>query len=148
MAVAILGLLSADLAVPLPLLLTRVPAGFPSPADDYVEALVDLNEICGVDGVATYLVRAEGDSMIEAGIWPGDVLVVDRAEEPRSGDVVIAAVCGELTIKRVRVEGGRQRRVWLVPENEAYAAVEVTAEMGLEVWGVVRFVLHGLRGRS
>ena len=96
MLLTVLGPLGSDSPVPLPLFLSRVPAGFPSPADDYVEAVVDLNEVCGVDGVQTYLVRVdpEGFSMVGANIWPGDVLVVDRAAEAGDRDIVIASVGG------------------------------------------------------
>lgn len=151
MSLTVLGPLGSDSPVPLPLFLSRVPAGFPSPADDYVEAVVDLNEVCGVDGVQTYLVRVdpEGFSMVGANIWPGDVLVVDRAAEAGDRDIVIASVGGELTVKTVRVERGRcgrARRVWLEPEADGYDPIEVTAEEGLEVWGVVRWILHRARG--
>jgi DNA polymerase V len=147
MALTVLGPLGSDVVVPLPLFLSRVPAGFPSPADDYVEAVVDLNEVCGVDGVSTYLVRVdhEGTSMLGANICPGDVLVVDRSLDAEDGDIVVAAVGGELTVKTVRVERDRRRRavrVWLEPEADGYPVIEVSAEEGLEVWGVVRWIMH------
>ena len=132
MSLTVLGPLGSDSPVPLPLFLSRGPAGFPSPADDYVEAVVDLNEVCGVDGVQTYLVRVdpEGFSMVGANIWPGDVLVVDRAAEAGDRDIVIASVGGELTVKTVRVERGRcgrARRVWLEPEADGYDADVILA---------------------
>lgn len=127
--------------VRLPLLLTRVPAGFPSPADDYVDQLLDLNDLVGADA-GTYYFRAEGESMTGVGIFPGDVLVVKRGAEPRSGDVVIAALDNEFTVKRY-IRRGRQ--AWLVPENEAYDAIEILPGHELVVYGVVSHALHTFR---
>ncbi len=126
---------------PLPLLLARIPAGFPSPADDYVDKTLDLNELIVKNPIATYLVAVEGESMVGAGIHPGDVLVVDRSIEAQSGHIVVAALHGELTIKQIRVRG---RTVWLVPENPLFEPVRVTSEMDFEVWGVVTHVIHAL----
>ena len=136
-----LGPHAAGTPVRLPLLLTRVPAGFPSPADDYVDQILDLNDLVGA-GVGTYYFRAEGESMTGVGIFPGDVLVVKRGAEPRSGDVVIAALDGEFTVKRY-VRRGRQ--AWLVPENEGYDAIEIQPGHELVVYGVVTHALHTFR---
>src|SRR5690606_34574193 len=125
----------------------RVSAGFPSPADDYVDRVLDLNELAITNPPATYLVRVGGNSMIGAGIHDGDVLVVDRSLDPDSGDVIIAALDGELTVKRVRLRrwaGGQIQALWLVPEHPDYPLIEVTAEMDFEVWGVVTYVLHAV----
>ena len=127
--------------IPLPLLLTRVPAGFPSPADDYVDQVLDLNDLVGAD-VGTYYFRAEGESMTGVGIFPGDVLVVKRGAEPRSGDVVIAALDGEFTVKRY-VRRGRQ--AWLVPESDAFDAIEILPGHELVVYGVVSHAVHTFR---
>ena len=124
-----------------PLLLTRVPAGFPSPADDYVDRLLDLNEFVSAD-VGTYYFRCEGESMTGAGIFPGDVLVVRRGAEPRSGDVVIAELDREFTVKRFVRRGPR---MWLVPEAEGYDTVEVLPGHELVVYGVVTHAVHTLR---
>ncbi|NCA72094.1 MAG: translesion error-prone DNA polymerase V autoproteolytic subunit [Sphingobacteriia bacterium] len=126
-------------ACALPLFGARVPAGFPSPADDDLEGPLDLNEHLIRHPAATFFLRVQGDSMTGAGIHDGDLLVVDRALEPRSGSIVVAAVDGELTLKRLKLAGGR---VWLVPENPSYAPLEVHGEMGLVVWGVVAHVVH------
>lgn len=120
-----------------PLFLTRVPAGFPSPADDYVEGTLDLNDLVIRRPEATFFVRVEGDSMVDAGIHPGDLLVIDRSVEPHDGDVVIAALDGEMTVKRVR---RGEEALWLVADNEAYPPQRVTTE--LVVWGVVQHVIH------
>ena len=124
-----------------PLLLTHVPAGFPSPADDYVDQLLDLHEFVDADE-GTYYFRCTGDSMTGAGILPGDVLVVKRGGTPTSGDVVIAELDGEFTVKRWVQRG---RRMWLVPESEHYEAIEVLPGHELVVYGVVTHAVHTLR---
>jgi DNA polymerase V len=123
----------------LPLFSARVPAGFPSPADDYIDRALDLNEHLIRHPAATFFVRVSGDSMVDAGIHPGDILVVDRAEEPAHGKIVIAALDGELTVKRLSRHNGT---ISLLPENPAYAPIQVTPEMRFEVWGVVVHVIH------
>ena len=119
----------------------RVPAGFPSPAADYKEDRLDLNKHLIRHPAATFFVRAIGDSMIGAGIHCGDLLVVDRSLEARDKNVVIAAVNGELTVKRIRI---RDKKITLVPENESYCAQEVGGNVEFEVWGVVTSVIHEL----
>ena len=98
---------------PRPLFLSRVPAGFPSPADDYMEKRLDINEALVNDEEATFFVRVAGDSMTGAGIHDGDILVVDRSAQPTEGDVVIAILDGELTVKRYEVRSGKP---YLMPE--------------------------------
>lgn len=122
-----------------PLLASSVRAGFPSPADDYIDKCLDLNELLIRHPAATFFVRASGDSMSGAGIHSGDILVVDRALEPSHHSIVIAALDGELTVKRLVREGGK---VFLAPENPEFDAIEVPPESSFEVWGVVTCVLH------
>ncbi len=118
--------------VALPVLAAPVPAGFPSPAEDYVEGKLDLNEHLIRRPAATFIVRVEGDSMVEAGIFSGDLLVVDRSIEARADSIVIAAVGGELVVKRLRKEGAG----WvLVAENPDFPAIEIAADC--IIWGVV-----------
>lgn len=119
----------------------RVPAGFPSPAADYEEDKLDLNEHLIKHPAATFFVRAIGDSMIGAGIHCGDLLIVDRSLEPRDRSVVIAAVNGELTVKRIRI---RNKKITLVPENDSYSVQQVGENVEFEVWGVVTSVIHEL----
>jgi len=119
----------------------RVSAGFPSPAADYEEDRLDLNKHLIRHPAATFFVRAIGDSMIGAGIHCGDLLVVDRSLEARDKSVVIAAVNGELTVKRIRISN---KKITLVPENESYSAQEVGGNVEFEVWGVVTSVIHEL----
>ena len=125
----------------IPLFADAVPAGFPSPATDYCERKLDLNELCIQKPAATYFVRAQGDSMIDAGIFPGDVLVIDRSIEASHGDIVIAAVNGELTVKLL--ETRPQTR--LVPMNSQHAAIVIPEETELEIFGVATNVIHSLR---
>ena len=127
---------------PLPLVLSRVSAGFPSPADDYVEGHLDLHELTGALSPSCYWMRAEGESMVGAGILSGDLLLVDRAVEPANGDVVVASVDGELTVKRFSRRG---RRTALLAANPEYPAIELSDGQELVVWGVVTFVLHDAR---
>jgi len=124
-----------------PLFACGVSAGFPSPAEDYVEGRLDLNQLMVQHPAATFFVRVAGDSMIGAGIHHADILVVDRSLEPVSGRVVIAVVNGELTVKRLFRCNGEAR---LLAENPNYPPIELTEETACEVWGVVTFVIHSL----
>jgi DNA polymerase V len=126
---------------PPPLFLARVSAGFPSPADDYLEGRLDLNEHLVKHPAATFFVRAAGDSMIGAGIHSGDILVVDRSLDPGANSVVIAVINGDLTVKRILRTGGK---LFLAPENPLYHAIEIREGMEFEVWGVVTSVIHSL----
>lgn len=125
----------------LPLYSAQVSAGFPSPADDYIDKKLDLNEHLIRHPAATFFVRVAGDSMVEAGIHSGDLLIVDRALEPADGKVVIAALNGELTVKRIRKKDGK---LYLIPENPDFQPIEVIPETNFEVWGVVVYVIHAL----
>lgn len=125
-----------------PLFSQPVAAGFPSPANDYIEANLDFNELLVNEAATTFVVRAEGESMLGAGIFPGDFLVVDRSLVARCEDIVIAALDGDFTVKRLKQKKGR---FVLVPENPAYPVIAVDESSELVIWGVVTFVLHGLR---
>lgn len=125
----------------IPLFNGKVSAGFPSPADDYVEKTLDLNDLLIQKPAATFFVRAEGESMLGAGIHPNDILVVDRSLEPVVGKIVICALNGELTVKRLRSIG---KEVVLGAENPAYPDIIVQEFIELVVWGVVTNVIHAL----
>jgi DNA polymerase V len=125
-----------------PLFSASVPAGFPSPADDYIEGQLDLNKHLVKHPAATFFVRVSGDSMIEAGIHDGDILIVDRALEPQDQSIVIAKVGGELTVKRIRILADR---LVLVPENENYAEQPIGRDEDFEVWGVVVHAIHSFK---
>lgn len=124
-----------------PLFVANVPAGFPSPADDYKEEKLDLNKYLIKNPAATYFVRVTGDSMIGAGIHSGDLLVVDRSIEPVDKKVVIANINGELTVKRIRI---RNNKITLEPENSGFPTQEIKPGTEFEVWGVVTNVIHAL----
>ncbi len=121
--------------------LCPLPAGWPSPAENYVEASLDLHKLAVRNPPATFFLRVMGDSMIGAGIHNGDLLVVDRSANPASGKVVVAIVDGELTIKRLVKRKGK---TCLCPENPAYPEIDVTDREETSVWGVATYVLHQL----
>ncbi|MFC1650478.1 LexA family protein [Candidatus Latescibacterota bacterium] len=125
-----------------PLFMVSVSAGFPSPAEDYLDSKLDLNEYLIKHRAATFFLRAAGDSMTDAGIHSGDILIVDRSLDPVDNNVVIAVLDGELTVKRIRKSAGE---LLLMPENKNYKPVRVTEEMNVEIWGVVTNVIHSLR---
>lgn len=118
-----------------PLILCRVAAGFPSPAEDYVEGRIDLNRDLIKHPLSTFYIRVSGDSMVGAGIMPGALLVVDRAVEAHEGHVVVARVGDELCVKRLSIcdEG----RIWLLSENDQYPPILITEGVDFEVWGRV-----------
>ncbi|MGC9386840.1 MAG: LexA family protein [Hydrogenovibrio sp.] len=120
--------------VPLPLYSHKVVAGFPSPADDYVEARLDLNDKLIQNRNSTFLLTVQGDSMKKAGIQDGDILIVDRSLEPKDGKVVIAALDGELTVKRLSI---KSTGTWLVPENDRYPPIPIKETSDIYIWGVV-----------
>jgi DNA polymerase V len=122
-----------------PLVQSAVSAGFPSPAENHIEGSLDLNRHMIKHPVATFYVRAQGDSMIDAGIAPGSILVVDRAVEADDGDIVVARINNEFCVKRLRIKGGE---VWLMPENAAYDPIKITEEMEFEVWGKVTWSIR------
>lgn len=125
----------------LPLYASGVSAGFPSPADDYLEGVLDLNAHLIREPNATFFVRANGESMIGAGIHDGDLLVVDRSLRATDGKVVIVALNGELTVKRFSKENGKS---WLKPENPKFKAILLKEEDDTHLWGVVTSVIHSL----
>ena len=108
--------------------------GFPSPADDYLDRPLDFNELLVRNQAATFAVRLASDSMIGAGLFPGDIAVIDRSVTPTPGCIVLALIDGEFTIKRYRARDGK---VLLQAENPAFPDIEVTEERTFEVWGVV-----------
>ncbi len=119
----------------------KVIAGFPSPADDNLEETIDLNEAFVPSVNTSFVVRVQGDSMLEAGILPGDQLVIDRSIEPVSGKIVVASVDGDLTLKRLIKQ---QDKIWLYPENSQYQPIAVHENTELVIWGVVVSVLRKL----
>jgi DNA polymerase V len=127
----------------LPLLLASVPAGFPSPAEDYLEQSLDIARYLVKRPKTTFFMRAEGDSMIGAGINDGDLLVIDRAESARDKSVVVARVNDEFCVKQLRIIGGK---CWLYPANPEYQPIEITEGDDAEVWGVVTYAITDING--
>lgn len=136
----------ARLTTQAPLLLPSpdlsVPAGFPSPAQDYQATNIDLNDILIQDQAATYILRVSGSSMVDAGIADGDEIIVDRSIEPRNGSVVVASIDGEFTVKRFHIDS--QGQGWLLPENTDYAPIPISVESDFTIFGVVTRCLHRL----
>ena len=126
----------------LPLVSASVEAGFPSPADDHLERGIDLNEELIRNPAATFLVRVKGESMRDAGIDSGDILVVDRSVIPSDRGIVVAMIDGEFTVKRFRKRNGR---VTLEAENPSFPAIEVGEDQELTIWGSVTYVIHRAR---
>ncbi len=129
-------------ATELPLYSSTVRAGFPSPADDYIECKLDLNTHLIKHPAATFFVKASGDSMKNVGIQSGDMLIVDRSLEATHGKIVIAAINGELTVKRISRQHGQ---VKFLAENKYYAPIDITEEQDVVIWGVVTHVIHQVR---
>ena len=122
-----------------PLFKKPVPAGFPSPAEEYLEEPLDLSKHLIPRPEATFFFRVSGDSMKEAGILSGDLLVVDRSLDARDGSIIIAVIDGALTVKRLRRNGPR---LCLVPANENFCPIAIKPETDFEVWGVVTHAVH------
>jgi DNA polymerase V len=137
--------LSSVKALPKPVLIplyeSRIAAGFPSPASDYEEGKIDLNDMLIRHPAATFLVRVQGESMLGAGIHPNDILVVDRSLTPAHGRIVIAVVDGELTVKRLHKT---HNQIILMPENEAFSPLHISDQQNFMVWGVVTSVIHSV----
>jgi DNA polymerase V len=130
-------------AQPIPLYASHVKAGFPSPAEDYAEQHLDLNSHLIQRPSATFFLRVSGDSMVNAGIFNGDLLIVDRSLEPSHGKIVIAAINGELTVKRLHKTA---QGVFLVAENEDYEPIALHESDHVQLWGVVTHAIHAMPG--
>ncbi|MGB7056356.1 MAG: translesion error-prone DNA polymerase V autoproteolytic subunit [Geitlerinemataceae cyanobacterium] len=131
----------ADSPTRLPMYLEAVAAGSPTPATDYIDEELDLYDHLTQHPDRTFCVRVNGESMIEAGIHPHDLLIVDAALEPKNGSVAIAVVNGEVTVKRLKWQGAS---LFLVPENPNYRPLKITEDMNFQVLGVVTNVIHAL----
>ena len=126
----------------LPVMQSHVSAGLPSPTADYVEGKLDLNAHLIKRPAASLIIKVTGDSMKDAGIFEGDYAIVDRSLTPRDGDVVIAALNGELTIKTLQKTQASCR---LLPANKAYSVIEITEDTDFTIWGVVTAAIHRFR---
>jgi DNA polymerase V len=131
--------LSSDRREGSPIFEERISAGFPSPADGYVQDFLDLQKLVVKNPAATFFLRVSGHSMKDANINDGDLLVVDRSKPAVSGKIVIASLDGELTVKRLRFRNGK---LFLVPGNPDYPETDITEKEDTTVWGVVTYVIH------
>ena len=126
------------IATSFPFFQTFVPAGFPSPAADYIEERIDLNQLLVKTPSATFFVKVEGESMVDAYIPPKALLVVDRSADPVNGDIIVAVINGEFTVKRLlKTHAG----IFLTPENKKYKPLKIEADMDFMVWGVVTKII-------
>ena len=117
----------------------KVEAGFPSPADDHLERGIDLNEELIRNPAATFMVRVKGDSMTDAGIHSGDVLIVDKSVTPSDRQIVVAMIDGEFTVKRYRKHAGR---IFLEAANENFRSIQIGEDQELTIWGAVTYIIH------
>ena len=124
----------------IPLMSSTVTAGFPSPADDHLDLPIDLNEYLVKHPAATFYVRVQGDSMDDAGIHQGDLLIVDRAEPYTMGSIVLAVLDGEFTVKKLMEKNDS---LYLLSSNTAYQPIKIETETDFKVWGVVTYIVHG-----
>jgi DNA polymerase V len=132
---------STDTRLPLPLISEGIRAGFPSPAMDFEDIRIDLNQYLIKNPSATFYGKVRGDSLRNAGIEEGDILIIDKSVEPADGKIAVCFLDGEFTAKRIRI---RNNKIWLMPENEKYKPIEVTEENQFIIWGVVTYVIKPL----
>lgn len=133
---------NSDIKLP-PMAEERIHAGFPSPAQDYMNPCIDLNRELVRHPSATFYGRVVGDSMIDAGVEEGDILVIDKSIEAADGDMAVCFIDGEFTLKNIsfREDGTGGKEVWLVPANKSYPPVKVSESSDLIIWGVVTYVI-------
>lgn len=125
--------------------LPEIKAGFPSPAQDYTDSGIDLNRELVKNPGSTFFGRAKGNSMEGAGIYDGDLLIIDKSLEPHEGAVAVCYIDGEFTLKKIHFEreGGVMVAIWLMPENDSYAPIKVTQENSFIIWGIVTYSIRG-----
>jgi DNA polymerase V len=129
---------ATDTATKLPLADATISAGFPSPAEDYSEARLDLNKELISNESATFYARVKGDSMILAGISDGDLLIIDKSKTPVNGSIVVCLIDGEFTVKRLQIKGNQ---FLLMPENKNYQPIKIKPENEVTIWGVVTYTI-------
>ncbi|MEO8516635.1 MAG: translesion error-prone DNA polymerase V autoproteolytic subunit [Flavobacterium sp.] len=125
----------------IPFVTEGVSAGFPSPAADFMETNIDLNKELSQNPLATFYIKVNGNSMIDAGINDKDVLVVDRSLDPQNNKIAICFIDGEFTVKRIQLE---KDCLYLMPENKTYSPIKVTEENQLIIWGIVTYVIKAV----
>lgn len=123
----------------LPFASEGIRAGFPSPAQDFMDAAIDLNKELIRNPASTFYGRVSGDSMRDEGLEDGDILVVDKSLELRNGDTAVCFIDGDFTLKYIRIE---KEEVWLVPANSAYQTIKITGENNFMIWGIVTYSIR------
>jgi len=123
----------------LPFASEGIRAGFPSPAQDFMDTAIDLNKELIRNPASTFYGRVSGDSMRDEGLEDGDILIVDKSLEPRNGDTAVCFIDGDFTLKYIRIE---KEEVWLVPANPAYQAIKITGENNFMIWGIVTYSIR------
>lgn len=130
---------ACDLSLSLPLFSSRAACGFPSRAEDHIEASLDLNQYLIKHPAATFFVRAEGESMCDIGILDGDLLIVDRSLTPKNNSIVLVVIHNEFMVKRLQIKG---KRGFLYPANRNFKPMAITDIEGFQFWGVVTYAIH------
>lgn len=118
-----------------------ISAGFPSPANDFLDLSIDLNKVLVKNPSATFYGRVKGNSMVNAGMNDGDLLVIDKSLEPKDGKIAVCFIDGEFTIKRIKIE---KKKCFLMPANEDYKPIEVKAENDFIIWGIVTTIIKSV----
>lgn len=131
-----------DTELSLPIADGGIKAGFPSPAQDFLDLAIDLNKELVRHPASTFYGRVRGDSMQDAGVYDGDILIIDKSLEPRNGDMAVCFVDGEFTIKYIKIE---KEIVWLIPANDKYKPIKVTEDNDFLIWGIVTYSIKRLR---
>ena len=131
-----------NLSLSIGLHLTSIEAGFPSPADDHLDISLDLNDYLIKHPSATFYIYVKGDSMINDGIYNGDIMIVDRSLTPKTKDIVVAMINGESTVKRMY---RKNNKIYLNPGNKDYQSIYITDDMDFQIWGVVTHTIHHCR---
>lgn len=126
----------------LPIADEGIKAGFPSPAQDFMDLAIDLNKELVRHPASTFYGRVRGDSMQDAGVYDGDILIIDKSLEPRNGDMAVCFVDGEFTIKYIKIE---KDIVWLIPANDSYSPIKVTEDNDFLIWGIVTYSIKKQR---
>lgn len=138
-----LEIFSADTTteLDLPLVDDGISAGFPSQADDFINTSIDLNKEFIKNKDATFYGRVKGDSMIDAGLNNGDLLVIDKSLEPKNGKIAVCFIDGDFTVKRIKIE---KDVIWLVAENKNYSPIKVTKDNDFQIWGIVTTIIKSV----
>ena len=132
---------ATDTSLELPLIEAGLSAGFPSPAEDYIEMRLDLNKELIKNPSSTFFGRVNGNSMIEAGIYDGDILIIDKSIEPKNNSVLVCFIDGEFTVKKVSII---KNEMYLIPENKDFSPIKIAPESDFRLWGVVTYSVHKL----